>query len=222
MDPRRLEQVDTRAIPSTGVAAGACHIVPMPRDVVATAVWRRLDVPGHDAAQVTACDDGWRLAGAAVFRGKSGPVALGYEVICGPDWATRVGIVRGFAGRAAVDWRIARDAGGWTLNGVAVPGLGHCRDLDFGFTPATNFTQTRRIALAVGATAEVPVAWIDADDEALAEVAALVELQQTYVKRSEHACWYESSTTSYRALLELAPDGFVARYPELWEAEGGA
>jgi uncharacterized protein len=192
----------------------------MPRDVVATAVWRRLDVPGHDAAQLTARDDGWRLAGAAVFRGTTGPAALRYEVICGPDWATRVGVVHGFVGRVEVDWRIERDAAaGWTLNGVAVPGLGHCLDLDFGFTPATNLTQTRRIALAVGATAEVPVAWIDADSVALAEAAALVELQQTYVRRTERTYWYESSTTGYRALLELAPDGFVTRYPELWDAE---
>ena len=176
-------------------------------------------MPGHDAARVVPDGDGWRLTGVAAFRSGSGPAALGYEVACGPDWATRAGVVRGFVGRAEVDWRIVREGRQWTFNGRAVPGLGHCVDLDFGFTPATNFTQTRRIALAVGEAARVPVAWIDADTAALVEAAQLTELQQTYVRRSEAACWYESSTTGYRALLEFAPDGFVRLYPELWEAE---
>jgi hypothetical protein len=192
----------------------------MPREPLAIAVWRRLDMPGHDAAQVVPDGDGWRLTGVAAFRGESGPAALGYEVVCGPDWTTRIGVVRGFVGRAEVDWLIVRDAGQWTFNGKPVLGLGHCVDLDFGFTPATNFTQTRRIALAVGATAQVPVAWIDADNAALVEAPELVALQQTYVRRSEGACWYESSTTGYSALLEFAPDGFVRLYPDLWEAEG--
>jgi uncharacterized protein len=191
----------------------------MPREPVAIAAWRRLSMPGHDVARVTADGEGWRLSGMAAFRSESGPAALNYEVICEADWSTRMGLVRGFVGPAQVDWRIVREAGAWSLNGRPVTGLGHCLDLDFGFTPATNFTQTRRIALAVGQSADVPAAWIDADTAALVEAAELVEMRQTYVRRRDDACWYESSTTGYEALLEFAPDGFVRLYPELWEAE---
>jgi hypothetical protein len=64
--------------------------------VTARAVWRRLSLPGHDAAQVLPDGDGWRLCGMAAFRSASGPAALAYEVACDGDWITRQGLVRGF------------------------------------------------------------------------------------------------------------------------------
>lgn len=191
----------------------------MPLEPLAIAAWRRLDLPGHDAARVVPDGNGWRLTGVAAFKGRSGPAALRYDVTCAPDWTTRVGRVRGFVGERDVDWRIERGAGGWTFNGRAVPGLDNCMDLDFGFTPATNFTHMRRIGLRVGEKADVPVAWIDADTGELVAAAELTEMAQTYVRHSGTTCAYESSTTGYGALLEFAPDGFVSHYPELWRAE---
>jgi hypothetical protein len=98
------------------------------------------------------------------------------------------------------------------VNGAAVPGLEAYVDLDLGFTPATNLTQLRRVALAPGESAEVPVAWIDAPD------GVLQALPQRYERRSATTYWYESPTAGYAELLELAPGGFVRRYPGLWEA----
>ncbi|MDQ6869318.1 MAG: hypothetical protein M3178_13370 [Pseudomonadota bacterium] len=34
--------------------------------------------------------------------------------------------------------------------------------------------------------------------------------------------WYEAPSVGYEGLLELAPDGFIRRYPNLWEAEPAA
>ena len=99
---------------------------------------------------------------------------------------------------------------GWRLNGVAVEGLEHLVDLDYGFTPATNVLQLSRIALAPGQRADVPVVWFDFDS------ASLIELPQSYERRSEMSYWYEAPTVSYRALLEIAPSGFVRSYPGLW------
>jgi hypothetical protein len=58
----------------------------------------------------------------------------------------------------------------------------------------------------------VPVAWIDAPD------GVLQALPQRYERRSATTYWYESPTVGYAELLELAPSGFVRRYPGLWEA----
>lgn len=184
-----------------------------------SATWRRLGLAGHDSAQVTPLPDGSRLAGMAAFLSASGPAALAYEVVCGPDWATRRGRVRGFVGPAQVDWRIERGADGWNLNGRAAPGLDDCVDLDFGFTPATNFTQTRRAALAIGGRAEVPAAWIDADTAALAANPELSRIEQVYRRTSERTYAYASPTTGYEAELEMLENGFVRLYPELWQAE---
>jgi len=179
----------------------------------AVALWRRLDTPGHDACRLDPADGGWRLDGTAVFLHEGEPARIDYHVACDGRWRTERGHIRGFIGARTFDWRIGREASAaWTVNGVAVPGLEAYVDLDLGFTPATNLTQLRRVALAPGQAAQVPVAWIDAPD------GVLQALPQRYERRSATTYWYESPTAGYAELLELAPSGFVRRYPGLWEA----
>ena len=108
---------------------------------------------------------------------------------------------------------MVRRDGVWALNGAVVPGLDRLVDLDLGFTPATNLLPLRRVPIADGETVELPAAWLDID------AGTLTELAQTYQRRGERAYWYEAPRFGYQALLEFAPDGFVRRYPNLWEAE---
>jgi hypothetical protein len=174
------------------------------------AAWIRLDRPGRDAALLRPMDGGWLLQGAAAFDHDAGSAAAGYRVEVDSRWRTKRGIVSGFLGDRTIQHEIERHDGGWRLNGVAVEGLERLVDLDYGFTPATNVLQLSRIALKVGQKAEVPVAWFDLDS------ASLTELPQTYERRGETAYWYEAPTIPYRALLEIAPNGFVQSYPDLW------
>lgn len=135
---------------------------------------------------------------------------MAYQVETDAGWETKRGIIAGFRGDKAVRHEIRRDDRGWRLNGLAIEGLERLVDLDFGFTPATNVLQLARIALKVGQKAEVPVAWFDLDS------ASLIELPQIYERRDEASYWYEAPTVLYRALLEIAPGGFVRSYPGLW------
>jgi uncharacterized protein len=177
----------------------------------AFAAWTRLDRSGHDAASLEATDGGWLLRGAAAFDHESGsPAAVAYQVEADARWATKRGILSGVLGAQMVQVEILRGDAGWRLDGVAVEGLDHLLDLDFGFTPATNVLQLSRVALKSGQSAEVPVAWFDLGS------ASLTELPQTYERRGETSYWYEAPTVPYRALLEIAPSGFVQSYPGLW------
>ena len=180
----------------------------------ASALWRRLDTPGHDAAWLEHTPDGWLLWGTAVFRRGDAPASLAYEVVCDHSWVTIRGTVRGRRGDARVAVEITRNDRGWAVNGVPVAGLGDLVDLDLGFTPATNVLQLRRVRLAVGEAADVPVAWFDGENESH----DLVRLPQRYERRSEVAYWYESPTAGYAAELIVGADGFARRYPGLWEA----
>jgi uncharacterized protein len=115
-----------------------------------TILWQRLDVPGHDACRLIQNERGWRLEGATAFSHEGAPASLAYGVYCDHQWRTRQGTVRGWMGEHPVDVRITRLTQGiWKLNGQVVPDLDDCVDLDFGFTPATNLFQIRRIALEV-------------------------------------------------------------------------
>ena len=124
------------------------------------------------------------------------------------DWSAAFSATRRSSTRSGATSKAGR------LNGAAVEGLDHLVDLDFGFTPATNVLQLSRIALEPGQRAEVPVAWFDLDS------ASLIELPQIYERRSEASYWYEAPTVPYRALLEIAPNGFVRSYPGLWRLVG--
>jgi hypothetical protein len=175
--------------------------------------WRRLDVPGNDVCRLTESVGGWTLAGAADFNEEGVHAQLEYSLDCDRAWRTLRGQVQGRLGERPVAFSIARAGGAWTLNGAPVPGLEHCVDLDLGFTPATNLTQLRRIALAEGQAADVPVAWLDVAR------GTLTLLPQRYARRSADTYWYESPTAPYAGLLEVSAAGFVRRYPGLWEEE---
>jgi hypothetical protein len=183
--------------------------------VAVTAVlWRRLDTPGHDACRLERSDVGWQLDGTAVFREGGAPARLAYHIRCDLEWRTLRGSVHGWLGEQPVDFTIARNAQAvWTLGGAIVPGLERYVDLDLGFTPATNLPQLRRVALAEGEAADVPVAWLDVT------AGTLQALPQRYERRSEASYWYEAPSVGYSGLLEVTPIGFIRRYPELWEME---
>jgi hypothetical protein len=174
------------------------------------AAWTRLDRPGRDAALLRPNGGGWLLQGAAAFDHDGGSVAVAYQVEVDARWATKRGVISSIFDDQTVRHEIRRDDAGWRLNGVRVEGLEHLVDLDYGFTPATNVLQLSRIALKPSQSVEVPVVWFDLDS------ASLTELPQRYERRSEASYWYEAPTVPYRALLEIAPNGFVQSYPGLW------
>jgi hypothetical protein len=180
-----------------------------------TALWRRLDTPGHDAAWLSKAPDGWLLEGAAVFRHEAGaPARVEYRVRCDEGWTTREGEVRAVIGEARHELKIERSSSGaWSLNGNPVPGVEDCYDLDFGFTPATNLLQLRRVALRPGEAADFDVAWIDVP------ATGLVRLPQRYTRKSESTYWYESPTADYNGMLVMAQSGFARVYPGLWQLE---
>jgi hypothetical protein len=180
----------------------------------ASALWRKLDAPGHDACRLRQLADGWELDGTSVFLSNGTAARVNYQIVCDASWRTRHGHVQGWIGERDYDIVVVRtEKGRWELNNVAVPGLEGCLDLDYGFTPATNFLQLRRVALREREAADVPVVWLNtpADKPEL--------LHQRYERRSQLTYWYEAPTVGYAGLLEMSAEGFISRYPGLWEME---
>jgi hypothetical protein len=178
-----------------------------------SALWRRLDTPGHDACRLEQRADGWRLEGAAVFRHEGGAARLVYEARCDRCWRSQGGRVSGWLGQQAVDFNITKASDfDWTLNGNRVR-LEGCVDLDFSFTPATNLFQVGRLALMPGAAADAPSAWLDPS------AGVLARLPQRYERRTETIYGYEAPSVGYAGDLEVDASGFVRRYPGLWEID---
>lgn len=180
----------------------------------ASVLWRRLDTPGHDACRIAHRESGWEIDGTAVFRHQELAARLSYYLACDSAWRTTSGRVRGFVGHQVVDVSIERAADGtWRVNGRTAGGFEKLVHLDFGFTPATNFPHLRQLELADGEAADLPVVWLDVPPS-VPQI-----LPQRYERRGDLTYWYEAPAVGYAALLETTADGFIRRYPGLWERE---
>ncbi len=176
--------------------------------------WRRLDGLGDDACRLVDEAFGWRLDGHAEFSQGGVSTRLRYTLSCDRHWVSRAGSVSGWIGSRRVDYTVVRSgAGEWRLNANQQQIDGSCMDLDLGSTPATNLTQLRRLTLAVGDAADVPVAWLDVTS------GTLTVLDQHYARISSDTYRYEAPRFKYSGLLRVRPDGFVVDYPGLWTAE---
>ena len=176
-------------------------------------LWRRLDVQGRDACWLEKTARGWELYGAAVFAHESGPAFINYDIEYDAQWNTIAAHTRGRVGHAGFEHEILRNEQGWALDGEYVDGLQDIRQIDFGFTPATNLPQIRKMDLPVGSRSVCEAAWFDFGQN------KLTRLQQFYERKGERSYWYESPSANYSAILLLAENGFIAEYPSLWRAE---
>lgn len=176
--------------------------------------WRRLDLPGHEEAELVRRADGWVLSGVAAFTGEAGPCELAYSVSCDPAWHTTAASVRGRIGDREVDLDVAVDGDRrWRLDGVEAPSVAGCRDIDLGFSPSTNLLPIRRLSLAVGEAAEVRAAWLPFPS------LVFEPLAQRYRRTGETTYRYESRGGRFVRALEVDRSGFVLRYPGFFEAE---
>lgn len=178
-----------------------------------TILWRRLDTPGHDACALWKLDDGWRLAGTAVFMFEGRPCHLAYAVECDAAWRMCAADVTGWMGKENVTLSLHAADGHWQLNGADQPQVAGCVDADLGFTPATNLIALRRLALRIGEVADAPAAWLSFPE------LELILLRQRYYRLDEHRYAYQSPDVGYAGTLDVSEAGFVTIYPGLWELE---
>ncbi|MEP7067165.1 MAG: putative glycolipid-binding domain-containing protein, partial [Gemmatimonadota bacterium] len=167
-------------------------------------LWRRLDLPGHEAAEITQHRNRWNLAGTALFAYRGLGCRLDYEIECDMTWGARDVTVRGQIGETPVSLVLSRDVNNvWCANGVAQPAVQGCLDVDLGFSPSTNLLPIRRLKLAVGEHADVRAAWVRFPELTL-EV-----LEQSYTRLTEFTYLYESSGGEFSRQLRVNADGFV-------------
>ena len=60
-------------------------------------LWRRLDLPGHDACRIRQLGASWIIEGTAVFAEEGRPSRLSYDLICNEDWSSRKAQISGWA-----------------------------------------------------------------------------------------------------------------------------
>jgi len=173
--------------------------------------WRRLDLPGYESALLSLLGRNWILQGTAVFTDEYQPCRLDYRIVCDSNWCTRSGRVSGWVGGSSIEIDILVDAEQrWWANGVELPLLEGCSDLDLSFSPSTNLLPIRRLNLQVGQSGEVRAAWLRYPDF------TFEPLPQIYRRTQRMSYRYESSGGAFTTDLTVNPAGFVIDYPPFW------
>jgi len=176
-----------------------------------TVLWKRLDQEGHDACQFYRTADGWTIKGAAVFEHEEQPASLAYHLVCDRKWQSMRASVAGWIGKSDFQLDIERDGDdGWCINGMKNQALTGLKDIDLGFTPASNTNAIRRLNLPTGDEAESVAVWLDIDDW------TVKSLPQSYRRIRDLAFDYASPQHDFRATLLVDDFGAVTNYPELW------
>jgi uncharacterized protein len=180
---------------------------------IETILWQGFFLPGHEICRLSSLDSGWQLDGAAVFSHDQQPCWVEYRILTDPGWQTVSAQIHGWLGNSEVDIQLACDeAKAWSLNGLACPEVAGCLDVDLNFSPSTNLLPIRRLALTVGQTASIQVAWLRFPSFTLEALA------QKYTRLDESTYHYESAGGQFIADLQVNSSGFVTDYPDLWRA----
>lgn len=104
----------------------------------------------------------------------------------------------------------ADEARRWRLNGIEVPEVEGCVDIDLNFSPSTNLLPIRRLRLNIGDEVAATAAWLRFPDF------KLEPLDQSYRRISSAGYRYEFGAGSFVAQLSVNEAGFVTGYPNLW------
>ncbi|HZS05485.1 MAG TPA: putative glycolipid-binding domain-containing protein [Blastocatellia bacterium] len=179
-----------------------------------TILWRRHDIPGHEACRLAPLDPGWQLPGTAVFAFERQACRLDYEITCDPHWQTRSAAVAGWVGGRSINVDVRREASGqWQFNGCECRDVAGCVDIDLNFSPSTNLLPIRRLNLGVGQSAQVRAAWLRFPSF------ALEPFEQTYTRLEERVWRYESAGGQFVARIVVDDNGLVTEYGDIWSRE---
>lgn len=158
-------------------------------------------------------DGGRRLQGLAVLPLGDAPCHIEYTVSVDRQW-------RPSGARATIatpsgvrEMEIRTDhANGWEVDGVPMPPLRGCGDVDLGWTPATNTVPIRRLDLEVGETATVTAAWVRFPE------LDVVSNAQHYTRIALDRWRYRSGDYDFELVTDPA-SGLVLSYgDDLWRA----
>ncbi len=180
--------------------------------VVARASWRCIWHPGTDHMTLASIDSGWRISGHANLEFAEGPTAFRYRVQCNARWEPQAAdvVLRSSAGTRRVEI-LNHEGNEWSVAGFPNAALRGCTDLDFAATPSTNTLALNRLALAVGETAEILVAWVLFPD--LTPMA----VRQRYTRLAQRRYRFEALHNNFSREFDVDDRNVVTWYQESWE-----
>ena len=178
-----------------------------------TVCWTPVDSTGFEHLQLRP-EDGGHVAKSIVL-GIAGetPFRLHYKIKADQHWRTRKLWLRAVTPFSERELTLRSDGYGHWRNedGLDLPALRDCFDVDITVTPFTNTLPINRLQLIPGQSVDIRVVYVTAPSLAVSASA------QRYSRRAEDSdILFESPAHDFTALLPIDGDGLVLDYPQLF------
>jgi uncharacterized protein len=180
----------------------------------AVAAWRHLDARvGFESVFFALDPGGVRIEGRTCALEDGQVWDVGYVIEADDRWRTTRARVtsRSVAGRST---RVVESAGEgrWLVDGSPAPALDGCFDVDLESSACTNLLPVHRLALAVGAGADAPAAYVRAPG---LEVERLEQAYRLLGDDDGPRYGYTAPRFEADCVLAFDPSGLVVDYPGL-------
>jgi len=174
---------------------------------------------GFEVVFVHARGDGRFVHGTTTAVEDGVPTVVEYLIEVDAGWRTRRAEVRNTSraghGRVVLE---SDGRGRWTVDGIPSPWLDGCPDVDVETSCFTNALPVRRLALAVGATAAAPAAYVRGED------LNVQRIEQEYARLEDDGGRqrydYDCPTFDFACRLTYDEHGLVLDYPRVGSRVG--
>ena len=178
-----------------------------------SAAWRHIEVPdGFEVVFISRSADGVHLIGTTTAADQDEVWQVQYDITLDRTWTTRAARISGRSSVGGADLHVTADGSGrWQVNGARVAHLDGCLDVDLESSALTNALPIHRLGLAIDDRADVPAAYIRAQD------LAVERLDQRYERLGNdqgHARYrYQAPRFDFECELVYDSVGLVLDYP---------
>ena len=179
----------------------------------ATAAWQHVEArAGFEVVLLRREVAGYRFDGHSTAVEGEHVWGIRYTVVLDPSWTTRCAHVVGQSEHGIAELHLARErTGRWRVDGLEVPELDGCADVDLEASAFTNAFPVHRLALEVSQQADAPAAYVRAPG------LEVERLEQSYTRLegdSERSRYdYAAPAFDFRAELVYDEFGLVMEYP---------
>jgi uncharacterized protein len=166
---------------------------------------------GFEVVYFTDPGEGHHIEGLTTADEDDHAWMVAYEIDVAADWRTRGARITSRTVRGTKSTDLELDEGRWRVDGVPVPKLDGCLDVDLESSAMTNAFPVHRMALEVGQSSSAPAAYVRALD------LSVERLEQTYTRLPDEdgreVYDYESPGFHFSCRLVFDGSGLLVSYP---------
>lgn len=176
-----------------------------------TVVWQALQWTGLEYFTLTAISEGFLAEGQLVGVYEDGPYNMHYRLHIDTQWHIREVLIHANKATKAKVHLTADGRGQWyNQNGLMLPELAGCIDVDLTLSPFTNTLPIRRLRFLPKKPQRIMVVYLDLPTERIRSV------EQLYTQLTTDCYQFHQPALSFSADLSIDADGLVIDYPNLF------